>query len=109
MQFIKGCEVCQRNKYRALAPIGLLQPLPIPQLIWEEVLIDFIIGLPRSHGSKVIMVVVNRFSKYAHFILLKHPITTKMVADSFVREVVRLHGIPKAIISDRDPVFLSHF
>ena len=70
---------------------------------------DFIDGLPKSEGYTVILVVVDKLSKYAHFVPLRHPYTTKTVAAAFLREVVRLHGIPESIISDRDPVFLSHF
>lgn len=70
---------------------------------------DFIDGLPKSEGYSVIMVVVDRLSKSAHFIPLKHPYTAASMAVAFIRGIIRLHGIPKSIISDRDRVFLSHF
>ena len=70
---------------------------------------DFITWLPKSQGFEVILVVVDRLSKYAHFILLKHPFTAKMVAESFVKEIVRENGIPRTIISDKDLVFLNNF
>ena len=109
MQFVMECDVCLRNKYQALTLAGLLQPLPIPQLIWEEISMDFITRLPKSQGFEVIMVIVDKLSKYAHFILLKHPFTAKMIVESFVKEVVYLHEVPKTIISDRDPIFLRKF
>ena len=101
--------VSKLNKYQALSPLGLLQPLPIPHQIWDNLTMDFIEGLPKSNGYDAILVVVDRLSKYAHFSPLKHPFTAKTVVALFVKDIVRLHDIPRTIISDRDKVFLSHF
>lgn len=107
--FVRGCDVCQRHKYLAVSPGGLLQPLNIPEQVWEDLSMDFITGLPKSKGFEAIFVIVDRLSKYSHFVPLKHPYTAKVVAEIFVKEVVRLHGIPVSIISDRDPIFVSNF
>ncbi|XP_017425527.2 transposon Ty3-G Gag-Pol polyprotein [Vigna angularis] len=108
-EFVAKCLVCQQHKYLASSPQGLLQPLPIPNAIWEELSMDFVVRLPKSQGYDAILVVVDRLSKYAHFIPLKHPYSARTVAEIFLREVVRLHGIPKSIVTDRDPLFLSMF
>ncbi|PKA61698.1 putative mitochondrial protein [Apostasia shenzhenica] len=106
---IKQCEVCQRSKYDASAYPGFLQPLPIPNKAWSDISMDFIEGLPPSNGRNIILVVVDRLTKYAHFIALSHPYSALEVAQIFLDNVFKLHGMPTTIVSDRDPVFISKF
>jgi hypothetical protein len=108
-QFVAECEVCQRNKGETVKSPGTLQPLPIPPDIWKDISMDFITGLPKSGNKSVIMVVVDRLSKYAHFCALPHPFTASTVAQIFMDQVFKLHGMPKSIVSDRDPTFTSNF
>jgi hypothetical protein len=106
--FVRACSTCQRNKIEALHPAGLLQSLPVPSKIWADIAMDFVEALPKVHGKSVILMVVDRFSKYAHFIPLGHPYTASSVAQAFFQDIVRLHGFLESIVSDRDPVFTGH-
>ncbi|GAU37757.1 hypothetical protein TSUD_102730 [Trifolium subterraneum] len=82
-EYVRQCDICQRQKYIATSPGGLLQPVPIPENIWEDISMDFITGLPKSKQFEAILVVVDRLSKYSHFIPLKHPYTAKSIAEIF--------------------------
>jgi hypothetical protein len=106
---VHACAVCQCNKPEHLHPAGLLLPLPVPQGVWSDIATDFVKALPRVQGKSVILTMVDRFSKYAHFIPLAHPYSAETVAQAFFNDVVRLHGIPQSIVSDRDSVFTSNF
>lgn len=102
-------EVCQRNKNKTLALVGLLQPLPIPFQVWDDISLDFIKGLPSSYEKDSHLVVVDRLNKYAYFVALSHPFSAKIVAKQFVKHIIKIHDMPKSIISDRNPIFISKF
>ena len=108
-EYITQCDVCQKTKTETLAPVWLLQPFPIPCQVWDDLTLDFIEGLPPSHDKDSLLVVVNRLSKYAHFVALSYPFFAKIVAKHFVKHVIKLHNMPKSIISDCNPVFVIEF
>ncbi|KAM3243961.1 hypothetical protein ACQJBY_055715 [Aegilops geniculata] len=108
-EYVRACGTCQRYKSEHLHPAGLLLPLPVPTGMWTDVGINFVEALPRMGGKSVILTVVDRFSKYCHFVALAHPYTAESVAQVFFAEIVRLHGVPQSMVSDRDPVFTSAF
>jgi hypothetical protein len=85
---VRSCEVCQRNKTKHLWPGGLLQPLPVPSAVWADVAMDFMEGVPRVNGKSVILTVIDRFSKYAHFLPLAHPYTATSIVRVFFDEIV---------------------
>lgn len=106
-QFMASCLTCQQAKPERVKYPGLLQPLSVPSSAWQVISMDFVEELPVSHGQNCILVVVDLFSKYSHFIGLKHPFTALSVAKLFMLHVYKLHGLPTAIISDRDRIFTS--
>lgn len=108
-RWVRECQVCQKCKTENVASPGLLQPLSVPEKVWQDISMDFIEGLPKSQGRDMIMVVVDRLSKYGYFIALSHLFTALTVAQLFMENVYKLHGMPSTIVSDRDKVFTSHF
>jgi hypothetical protein len=105
--FVTECAVCQRAKAKHCHYLDLLSPLPIPTLAWTFISMDFIEGLPKSGTKNVILVVVDRLTKYSHFLALSHPFTTQTVAQLFIDSIFKLHGPHVAIIIDIDRIFTS--
>jgi len=108
-EYVLNCTICQQAKTTNTLLVGLLHPLPIPSQVWEDISMNFIISLPPAKGHLFIMVVVDRLTKFAHFVPLKHDFDNKSVADAFVQHIVKLHGFPKSIVSNRDKIFISKF
>ncbi|KAL5564136.1 hypothetical protein UlMin_027300 [Ulmus minor] len=109
-EYVAKCLICQKVKAEHQRPGGELQPLDIPEWKWDQITMDFVVGLPRT--AKVhdaIWVVVDRLTKSAHFMSIKTTFSLEQLAALYVQEIVRLHGVPKSIVSDRDARFTSKF
>ncbi len=98
--FVRECQVCQENKHKTVLLAGLLQPLPIPSRVWTDTSPDFIEGLPMAHGFSVILVIIDHLTKYGHFLRLAHPYSASQVAQLFMDNIFKLHGMPSTIVSD---------
>lgn len=99
--------VCQSKNYDTTSSLGLLRPLPIHNTIWPDISLDFIEGLPKSHGKDVILVVVDRLSKYDHFIPMAHLFSALTVAQVFLENIYKLHRVAATMVFDTYKVFLS--
>jgi hypothetical protein len=109
INYIQSCENYQQAKGEHVKLPWLLQPLPIPTRAWTIVRMYFVEGLPKSDGTDVILVVIDKLTKYGHFfLLLSHPHTALQVAKLYFNNVYRLHGLPQAIILDRDKIFTGN-
>ena len=109
-QFVAQCLVCQQVKTEHQRPTGTLQPLSIPEWKWEHITMDFVTGLPRTlGGNNTIWVIVDRLTKSTHFLPMKFNFSMDCLTSLYVREIVRMHGVPVFILFDRDPRFTSKF
>lgn len=107
--YISTCLVCQQTKNDHQKRVGLLCPLPIPTRPWEDLSLDFIVGLPPCRGNSAVLVIFDRFSKGVHLGSLPAQHTAFEVARLFMEISGKIHGPPRILVSDRDPLFISHF
>jgi hypothetical protein len=108
-RYVRNCRLCRRTKYSRTTYQGLLEPLEVPERPWTDISVDFIVKLPESGDNDSIMVVVDRLTKLRHFIPCNETVTAEGAAKLFLTNVWRLHGLPKTIVSDRGPQWVSRF
>jgi hypothetical protein len=109
-KYVADCDTCHRVKASHLKSAGVLQPLTIPLWKWDDISMDFIVGLPPTARRKdSIWVIVDRMTKTAHFIAVHTTYSVQDYAELYVDQIVRLHEIPKTIVSDRGTQFVAHF
>ena len=109
-KYISECDICGRVKVDHICTPGFLQPLPIPIWKWEDISMDFVVGLPRmAKGYDSIWVIVDRLTKSAHFLPMDTRYSAKKYAKLYFDRIVTLHGVPLTIVSDRGLVFVSRF
>jgi hypothetical protein len=107
---VASCGICQKVKAEHQRPARLLKPLEIPTWKFENITIDFVVGLPHSpRGKDAIWVVIDRLTKVAHLLPMKTTNSASDLVPLYIKEVVRLHGVPKSIVSDQDSKFVSNF
>src|SRR5882757_5305197 len=107
--YVDGCDRCKATKVFPSKPSGPLQPNAVPEAPWQNITCDLITDLPKSEGSDSILVVVDRFTKMAHFMPTTKDVDSKGISDLFLKHVWKLHGTPKKVISDRGTNFVSKF
>jgi len=106
-QYVKNCDTCQRTNVVRHAPYGLMKPNEAPDQPWKSISMDFITDLPKSEENNAILMVIDRLTKMAHFIPCTKVINARQFSELFIREIFRLHGLPKDIITDQGLVFTS--
>ena len=110
LDYVRSCQNCLKVKAERQKPGGMLQPLPIPEWKWEEITMDFLTNLPKSQeGFDTIWVIVDRLTKSAHFIPIKVTYSKRKLAEVYLENVVKYHGVPLSITSDRDTRFTAHY
>ena len=108
--FVRRCLTCQEVKAEHQKLVGLLQPLEVVEWKWEHVTMDFMTHFPQTpRRHDAVWVIVDRLTKSAHFLVVRMTFTLEELYRLYIREIVRLHGVPVSIVLDRDPRFMSHF
>jgi hypothetical protein len=109
-RYVAKCDTCRRVKAIHMKTAGPLQSLPIPTWKWEDISMDFIVGLPRTaKGFDSIWVIIDRLTKIAHFLPVKAKYSVATYAALYIARILSLHGVPKTIVSDCGPQFVSKF